>query len=215
MRVSHETIYQSLFVQGRGELRRELARCFRSGRTVRRSRGRVEAGPTAGMVMIPIDQPKSKTGPCQATGRAISFWARVAEARWELWSSAATRLVLLLHLARQLRRNVDAAMRKAFSTLPGLCSDRLGSGRRDGQRPTSPWRPESRSSFATPTRPGSGDQRKYQRSPTSIPAEGNGPHHRQPRPNYARSSAALNGPRKTLGFMTPLEKFAELVASTG
>ena len=31
MRVSHETIYQSLFVQGRGELRRELARCLRSG----------------------------------------------------------------------------------------------------------------------------------------------------------------------------------------
>ena len=30
MRVSHETIYQSLFVQGRGELRRELARCLRS-----------------------------------------------------------------------------------------------------------------------------------------------------------------------------------------
>ena len=28
MRVSHETIYQSLFVQGRGELRRELARCL-------------------------------------------------------------------------------------------------------------------------------------------------------------------------------------------
>ncbi len=36
MRVSHETIYQSLFVQGRGELRRELARCLRSGRTKRR-----------------------------------------------------------------------------------------------------------------------------------------------------------------------------------
>ena len=30
MCVSHETIYQSLFVQGRGELRRELARCLRS-----------------------------------------------------------------------------------------------------------------------------------------------------------------------------------------
>ena len=40
--MSHETIYQSLFVQGRGELRRELARCLRSGRTVRRPRGRVE-----------------------------------------------------------------------------------------------------------------------------------------------------------------------------
>ena len=35
MRVSHETIYQSLFVQGRGELRRELHRCLRSGRARR------------------------------------------------------------------------------------------------------------------------------------------------------------------------------------
>jgi IS30 family transposase len=40
LRVSHETIYTSLFVQGRGALRRELARCLRSGRTQRRSRRR-------------------------------------------------------------------------------------------------------------------------------------------------------------------------------
>jgi IS30 family transposase len=36
MRVSHETIYQTLYVQGRGELRRELAACLRTGRAVRR-----------------------------------------------------------------------------------------------------------------------------------------------------------------------------------
>ena len=36
MRVSHETIYQSLFVQGRGALRRELHTCLRTGRAVRR-----------------------------------------------------------------------------------------------------------------------------------------------------------------------------------
>lgn len=36
MWVSHETIYKPLFVQGRGDLRRELARCLRSGRTERR-----------------------------------------------------------------------------------------------------------------------------------------------------------------------------------
>ena len=43
MWVSHETIYQSLFVQGRGELRRELARCLRTGRAKRRPRGRDRA----------------------------------------------------------------------------------------------------------------------------------------------------------------------------
>ncbi len=36
MNVSPETIYQSLYVQGRGELRREIAACLRTGRTVRK-----------------------------------------------------------------------------------------------------------------------------------------------------------------------------------
>ena len=36
MRVSTETIYQSLYVQSRGALRRDLARCLRTGRAVRR-----------------------------------------------------------------------------------------------------------------------------------------------------------------------------------
>src|SRR5262249_34666998 len=53
MWVSHETIYQSLFVQGRGELRRELTRCLRTGRAQRRPRRRGEArGSLPGMVMI-------------------------------------------------------------------------------------------------------------------------------------------------------------------
>jgi transposase, IS30 family len=42
LRISHETIYQSLYVQSRGELRRQLARNLRSGRTRRRPRGRPE-----------------------------------------------------------------------------------------------------------------------------------------------------------------------------
>jgi IS30 family transposase len=44
MRVSHEAIYQALYVQGRGALRRELAACLRTGRALRvpraRTRGR-------------------------------------------------------------------------------------------------------------------------------------------------------------------------------
>ena len=42
MRVSPETIYQSIYVQGRGELRRELAACLRTGRAQRQPQGRLE-----------------------------------------------------------------------------------------------------------------------------------------------------------------------------
>ena len=40
MQVSHETIYRSLFVQARGALRKDLAKCLRTGRARRRPRGR-------------------------------------------------------------------------------------------------------------------------------------------------------------------------------
>lgn len=40
MQVSHETIYKALYVQGRGELRRELHRCLRTGRALRKPRTR-------------------------------------------------------------------------------------------------------------------------------------------------------------------------------
>jgi IS30 family transposase len=56
MRVSHETIYQSLFVQGRGALRKELHSCLRSGRAMRRAKaytkGGVGQGQLKNMVMI-------------------------------------------------------------------------------------------------------------------------------------------------------------------
>lgn len=40
MRISHEAIYQSLFVQGRGALRRDLTACLRTGRALREPRAR-------------------------------------------------------------------------------------------------------------------------------------------------------------------------------
>ena len=47
MRISHEAIYQALFIQGRGALRRELTACLRTGRVLRvpqaRTRGRGKA----------------------------------------------------------------------------------------------------------------------------------------------------------------------------
>ncbi len=54
MRVSHETIYQSLFIQGKGALRKELWRCLRTGRATRRPQGRPAStkGQIRDMVMI-------------------------------------------------------------------------------------------------------------------------------------------------------------------
>jgi IS30 family transposase len=42
MRVSHETIYRSLYLQGRGGLRRELVKALRTGRALRRPRRTTE-----------------------------------------------------------------------------------------------------------------------------------------------------------------------------
>ena len=55
MRVSHETIYLSLFVQSRGALRKELYKCLRTGRAMRRPIGKRNAtgqGRIRNMVMI-------------------------------------------------------------------------------------------------------------------------------------------------------------------
>lgn len=65
MRVSHETIYQSLFIQTRGELRRELTVHLRSGRTSRKAQGSGQArGKIRGMVTI-------SERPAEAEDRAV------------------------------------------------------------------------------------------------------------------------------------------------
>ena len=51
-RVSHETIYQSLFVQTRGELRKQLTVHLRTQRTTRRQRGGPPRGPIRGAISI-------------------------------------------------------------------------------------------------------------------------------------------------------------------
>ena len=47
MRVSHETIYTSIYVQGRGALRKDLAGHLRSGRALRKPREQAHSGPRA------------------------------------------------------------------------------------------------------------------------------------------------------------------------
>jgi IS30 family transposase len=102
MRISHEAIYQALFVQGRGALRHELTACLRTGRALRMPRARTRGrGKTFISAEIMLSQ-----RPAEAAARAMP-------GHWEgdlimgLGSSAigtlverTTRFTLLLHLPR-------------------------------------------------------------------------------------------------------------------
>ena len=66
MRVSPETIYKELFVQGRGSLRKELAKCLRSGRARRRPRTRRNGG--EGKI---VDKVMISERPAEAEDRAV------------------------------------------------------------------------------------------------------------------------------------------------
>lgn len=100
MRISHEAIYQALYVQGRGALRRELSACLRTGRALRVPRARTRQ---RGKSFITPDVMISQR-PAEAADRAVP-------GHWEgdmiigLHSSAigtlverTTRFTMLLHL---------------------------------------------------------------------------------------------------------------------
>jgi IS30 family transposase len=102
MRISHEAIYQSLFVQGRGALGRELTACLRTGRVLRVPRARTRKR-SKGFVTPEI---MISERPAEAADRAVP-------GHWEgdlivgAGSSAigtlverTTRFTMLLHLPR-------------------------------------------------------------------------------------------------------------------
>ncbi|WP_237090260.1 IS30 family transposase, partial [Nesterenkonia sp. PF2B19] len=67
MRISHEAIYQALFIEGRGALKRELVACLRTGRALRQPRARSQSKPqghvTAEVVL--------RERPAEADDRAV------------------------------------------------------------------------------------------------------------------------------------------------
>ena len=91
MWVSTETIYQSLYVQSRGALRRDLTRCLRTGRAMRvpnRQGARRKNRVLPDMVNISERPAEAPTGPYPGTGRETSSSARPTPQRSALWSSA-------------------------------------------------------------------------------------------------------------------------------
>jgi transposase, IS30 family len=221
MWVSHETIYQSLFVQGRGELRRELTRCLRTGRARRRSQSRGEEtrGRIPNMVMI-------SERPAEVADRAVpGHWegdliiGKNGRSAVGTLVERSTRYVLLLHLpdGREAEK-VDTAMRRAIAKLPGELFRTVtwDQGKEMARHatftidtgipvyfcdPHSPWQRGSNENT-------NGLLRQYMPKGTDLSV-----HSEADLDRFARS--LNNRPRETLGYMKPSERLTQLLAHTG
>lgn len=123
MQVSHETIYQALYVQGRGELRRELTRCLRTGRALRRphrlpdQRSRRSHIPPELLISARPAEAEDRAVPGHWEGDLIIGAGGVSAIGTLVERS--TRFVMLLHLpARHTAEAVRDAMIEEIGTLP-------------------------------------------------------------------------------------------------
>src|SRR6266516_3360173 len=218
MWVSHEAIYQAIYVQGRGALRRELAVCLRTGRALRKPRRKdgERRGRIKDMVMI-------SERPAEAGDRAVpGHWegdliigAGNKSAIGTLVERA-TRFVMLLHLPDGYGpEQVAAAMTQSMGGLPDAIRRSLtwDQGREMASHaqiaagadldiyfcdPHSPWQRGSNENT-------NGLLRQYFPKGTNLAAHS--------REHLQAVADQLNSrPRKTLGWKTPAQALDEFLA---
>ena len=218
MWVSHETVYQSIYVQGRGALRRELAVCLRTGRALRHPhrRGDQRQSRIPGLVSI-------SERPAEVDDRAVpGHWegdlvlGRNGKSAVGTLVERKTRFLMLLQLPRHpTALDVEAAMVAATKRLPemfwkSLTWDRGSEMARHAQitlatglqiyfcDPAKPWQRGSNENT-------NGLLRQYfpKGSDLSIYTQG----------DLDTVAAEMNSrPRKTLGWNTPAEALEKLLS---
>jgi IS30 family transposase len=220
MRVSHETIYQAIYVQGRGGLKRELAKHLRTGRSLRKPRRSADQrrprSTIKDMVMISERPPEiaDRAVPGHWEGDLI-IGADHASAIGTLVERM-TRFVLLLHLpAGHSALQVQEAMIAKMAQLPDLLRQTLtwDQGREMANHariaeatgldiyfcdPHSPWQRGSNENT-------NGLLRQYFPKGTDLSVHGAG---------YLDYVAAElnNRPRKTLNWKTPAQALDTLLS---
>ena len=223
MRVSHETIYRSLFVQARGSLRRDVEAKLRTGRTLRRPRKQTNAS-GRGKHRIPNMLLISER-PAEIEDRAVpGHWegdliiGKDNGSQIGTLVERATRFVMLVHLPDSRDAQVMAmALTKVVKTLPSELAKSLtwdqGIEMAKHARvtlatdmdiyfcdPHSPWQRGSNENT-------NGLLRQYFPKGTDLSSHS--------AEHLAFVARELNGrPRKTLGWKTPAEAMDQLLLTT-
>ncbi len=220
MQVSHETIYKSLFIQARGALKKELLQHLRKTRVMRRSRHKTLKGEGLGQITNTVS---IRERPAEAEDRAVpGHWegdllCGTKDSQIATLVERHTRYVMLVRVPSKDTKTVINALIKHAHKLPrelykSLTWDR-GSEMADHQKfslatdidvyfcdPQHPWQRGSNENT-------NGLLRQYFPKGMDLSKV------HQNRLN-AVARRLNERPRKTLGYYSPAEKFAECVAAT-
>jgi len=222
MRVSHETIYRTLFVQARGALRKELTACLRTGRTQRRPHMRIErsgAGRLQNMILISDRPPEIDDRAVPGHWEGDLIIGKGGRSAIGTLVERSSRYVVLLHLPHgRTAEDVRAALTRQISTLPAELRRTLtwDQGKEMAEHvrfstdtnmvvyfcdPHSPWQRGSNENT-------NGLLRQY------FPSKADLSRHSAAQLN-AVARELNNRPRQTLNWMKPSEVFSRTVASIG